>query len=69
MASFPFSHGPNGRWGLLPEEPSMHVHVAHPGGEAKFWLEKGGTFAGHTGLSQQELTAAEEVVLRHFSDI
>ncbi|WP_365955141.1 DUF4160 domain-containing protein [Zoogloea sp.] len=46
----------------------MHVHVAHPGGEAKFWLEPGVTLAGHTGLSPQELTAAAEVVLRDFSD-
>ncbi|MBK6653826.1 MAG: DUF4160 domain-containing protein [Zoogloea sp.] len=68
MASFRFSHGPNGRWGFLPEEPSMHVHVAHPGGEAKFWLEPGVTLAGHTGLSPQELTAVAEVVLRDFSD-
>ncbi|WP_205617582.1 DUF4160 domain-containing protein [Pelomicrobium methylotrophicum] len=21
------------------EEPRMHVHVAHPQGEAKFWIE------------------------------
>lgn len=46
----------------------MHVRVAHSGGEAKFLLEPGVTLAGHTGLSQQELTAAEDVVLRHFSD-
>lgn len=38
----------------------MHVRVAHPGGEARFWLEPGVTLAGHTGLSQQELTATEE---------
>lgn len=33
------------------EEPRIHVHVAHPDGEAKFWLEPGVTLAGHTGLS------------------
>jgi len=68
MASFPFSHGPNGRRGFLPEEPSMHARVAHSGGEAKSWLEPGVTLAGHTGLSQKKQTAAEDVVLRHFSD-
>lgn len=26
---------------FLREEPRMHVHVAHPDGEAKFWLEPG----------------------------
>lgn len=51
------------------EELRMHVHVAHPDGEAKFWLEPGVTLAGHTGLSQKELGAAEEVVLRHLQEI
>jgi len=51
------------------EEPRMHVHVAHPDGEAKFWLEPSIVLAGHTGLSQKELTAAEEVVRRHLQEI
>ncbi len=46
----------------------MHVRVAHSGGEERFLLEPRVTLAGHTGLSQQELTATEEVGLRHFSD-
>ena len=47
----------------------MHVHVAHPNGEAKFWLEPLVALATHTGLSQKELSAAEEVVRRHLQEI
>lgn len=51
------------------EESRMHVHVAHPDGEAKFWLKPVVTLAGHTDLSQKELVAAEEVVVRHLQEI
>ena len=47
----------------------MHVHVAHPDGEAKFWLEPGVALANHTGLSTHELAEAERVVLRHMGEI
>ena len=47
----------------------MHVHVAHPEGEAKFWLEPSVALASHTGLPQKELAAAEEVVHRHLQEI
>lgn len=51
------------------EEPRMHVHVAHPDGEAKFWLEPSIALANHTGLSQKELDTAEEIVRRHLQEI
>lgn len=51
------------------EEPRMHVHVAHPDGEAKFWLEPSVMLATHTGLSKRELTDAERVVTRHLQEI
>ncbi len=51
------------------EERRMHVHVAHPDGEAKFWLEPSITLAHSIGLSQQHLAAAEAVVRRHFQEI
>jgi len=34
------------------EEPRMHIHVAHPHGEAKFWLQPDITLADHIGLSE-----------------
>jgi len=33
------------------EEPRFHVHVAHPDGEAKFWLTPVVHLATSTGLS------------------
>jgi hypothetical protein len=51
------------------EEPGMHIHVAHPHGEAKFWLELGVALATHTGMSERELAEAERVVARHHSEI
>ncbi len=47
----------------------MHIHVAHPHGEAKFWLQPSLTLANHTGLSKQELADAERVVARHLQEI
>ena len=47
----------------------MHVHVAHPDGEAKFWLEPSVALANHTNLSAHELAEAERVVLRHMGEI
>jgi len=51
------------------EEPRIHIHVAHPHGEAKFWVHPGLTLANHTGLSRQELAEAERVVARHLQEI
>ena len=51
------------------EEQRMHIHVAHPHGEAKFWLQPSLTLANHTGLSKQELADAERVVARHLQEI
>ena len=51
------------------EEQRIHIHVAHPHGEAKFWLQPGLTLANHTGLSRQELAEAESVVARHLQEI
>ena len=51
------------------EEPRMHIHVAHPHGEAKFWLQPSLTLANYIGLSKQELADAECVVARHLEEI
>ncbi|OYY93374.1 MAG: hypothetical protein B7Y41_11385 [Hydrogenophilales bacterium 28-61-23] len=51
------------------EEPRMHIHVAHPHGEAKFWLQPSLTLANHIGLSKQELADAERVVAHHLEEI
>jgi hypothetical protein len=37
------------------EETRMHVHVSHPDGEAKYWLEPSISLAQNFGLSAQHL--------------
>lgn len=51
------------------EEPRVHVHVAHPDGEAKFWLEPELALATAVGLSPRQLTDAEDVVRRHLEEV
>jgi hypothetical protein len=47
----------------------MHVHVAHPDGEAKFWLEPTIQLAVHVGLSAQQVAEAERIVRAHLMEI
>ena len=51
------------------EEPRIHVHVAHPDGEAKFWLTPSVHLAMSTGLSSRQLTEAQAVVTVHLKEI
>ena len=51
------------------EEPRIHVHVAHPDGEAKFWLTPVVTVATYTGLSGRQLREAQSVVEAHLKEI
>ena len=51
------------------EEKRVHVHVAHPDGEAKFWLLPQVTLANHTGLFVTQIRQAEAVVNAHLKEI
>ena len=51
------------------EEVRIHVHVAHPDGEAKFWLTPQVALATYTGLSARELREAQAVVEAHLKEI
>ncbi len=51
------------------EEPRMHVHVAHPDGEAKFWLTPQVALATSTGLSGRQLREAQAVVETHIKEV
>jgi hypothetical protein len=51
------------------EEKRIHVHVAHPDGEAKFWLMPEVTLAVNMGLSPLQLRQAQGVVDAHFTEI
>ena len=47
----------------------MHVHVAHPDDEAKFWPLPEVRLANHTGLSIRQLREAQTVVEAHFEQV
>ena len=51
------------------EETRIHVHVAHPDGEAKFWLAPEVALANYTGLSARQLRDAQAVVVTHIEEI
>lgn len=51
------------------EEPRIHVHVAHPDGEAKFWLVPAVTLAASAGLSERQLREAQVIVQEHLEEI
>lgn len=51
------------------EEPRQHVHVAHPDGEAKFWIDPAVTLAWQTGLSARQLADGQDIVQRHLEEI
>ena len=57
------------RLSFLREETRIHVHVAHPDGEAKFWLTPQVVLAIHTGLSAKQLREAQSVVEAHIEEI
>ena len=45
------------------------MHVAHPDGEAKFWLTPTVSLANDTGLSARQLRDAQAVVEAHIKEI
>ena len=51
------------------EEKRVHIHVAHPDGEAKFWLTSSVVLADHTGLSGRQLREAQTIVEAHIQEI
>jgi hypothetical protein len=51
------------------EESRIHVHVAHPDGEAKFWLAPTIAVATSVGLSERQLREASAVVEEHLEEI
>ena len=51
------------------EETRIHVHVAHPDGEAKFWLTPTVDLATNIGLSLTQVKQAQAVVQAHIGEI
>lgn len=51
------------------EETRIHVHVAHPNGEAKFWLTPQVDLAISVGLNQRQLREAQSIIETHLGEI
>jgi hypothetical protein len=51
------------------EEARIHVHVAHPDGEAKFWLVPEIKLATSVGLGARQLGEAQRVIEAHLEEI
>jgi Domain of unknown function (DUF4160) len=51
------------------EESRIHVHVAHPDGEAKFWLTPTVHLAVNVGLASAQVRQAQAVVTAHLQEI
>jgi len=51
------------------EETRIHVHVAHPDGEAKFWLTPEVSLANQTGLSATQIRQAQAIANAHLKEI
>jgi hypothetical protein len=51
------------------EEARMHVPVAHPDGEAKFWLDPAIDVGAVVGLSPKLVAEAEAIVRRHEQEV
>lgn len=47
----------------------MHVHIACPEGEAKFWLEPIVSLNQHFGLSPRKLRELQRIVEKHKNEI
>jgi len=51
------------------EENRIHIHVASPDGEAKFWLEPIISLEKYAGLSKKQLNFLQKVVEGHNNEI
>ena len=64
-----FRNGPFRFFFFSREETRLHVHVAHPDGEAKFWLSPDVELATQTGLAQHLIREAKLLVEDHREEI
>lgn len=69
MAPTVLRDGPFRLFSFSREEERIHVHIAHPDGEAKFWLTPEVALARQTGMSTRQLREAQVVVEDDISEI
>ena len=51
------------------EERRPHIHVSHPTGEAKFWLDPDIELAANYGLTAQRLAKVVRLIEEHEDEI
>lgn len=69
MPSTVLRDGPFWMFFLSREERRPHVHVSHPDGEAKFWIEPEVELATQIGLTAIQVRDARSAVERHLEEI
>ena len=51
------------------EETRIHIHVVHPKGEAKFWLDPEISLARNYGLTEKQIATVLSLIRSHESEI
>jgi len=51
------------------EEERIHIHVSHPRGEAKVWLDPEIAIARNHGLTEKQLATVQRLIKRHENEI
>jgi hypothetical protein len=69
MSPTVFREGPYRFYFFSREERRAHIHVSHPNGEAKFWLEPEIELAVNFGLSARHVATAKRLVREHENEI
>jgi len=64
-----FREGPFRFFFFSREESRLHVHIASPDGEAKFWLEPEVELAKNYRLTEQDLNRIRGLILKRESEI
>jgi len=64
-----FKEGPYRFHFFSKEEKRIHIHIASPYGEAKFWLEPTISLVNSTGFSKKQLNLLQKMVEKHKNEI
>lgn len=51
------------------EEKRIHIHVTHPKGEAKFWIDPEITLARNHGLTARQIATVLRLITDHEDEI
>ena len=69
MSPTVFRDGPYRFFFFSREERRPHIHVSHPSGEAKFWIDPRIGLAANYGLSVRQIARAMRLIEEHEDEI